>query len=188
MCARLLGGADHRHHHAERADVERARDEVIFAARHAHHRHDVEPAAERELRLQRLEAEARVLHVVEHESAPALRQICGMPGEKNSNTIAPKRACRPRARPSRDCRAGRRSSERCGRLQRRDSTAHNRRQATRHATDLLLPTLARNRARRRPAGRAAAPAHHRRRGRASGTCSRPASRSRSRSRRASRIR
>ena len=64
---RFLGGADHRHHHAQRADVERAGDEVILAARHAHHRHDVEPATERHLRLERLEREPGVLHVVEHE-------------------------------------------------------------------------------------------------------------------------
>ena len=64
---RFLGRADHRHHDAHCADVECLRDEVIFAARHAHHRHDVEPAAQRELRLQRFEAETRVLHVEQHE-------------------------------------------------------------------------------------------------------------------------
>ena len=36
----LLGGADHRHHHAHRADIKCAGDEMIFAARHAHHRHE----------------------------------------------------------------------------------------------------------------------------------------------------
>ena len=35
--------------------------------RHAHQRHDAERAAQRELRLQRLEAGAGVLHAVEHE-------------------------------------------------------------------------------------------------------------------------
>ena len=42
---------DHRHHHPHRADVECAGDERIFAAGHPHHRHDAEPAAERELLL-----------------------------------------------------------------------------------------------------------------------------------------
>ena len=59
--------ADHRNHHSQRAHVERAGDEVIFAARNARHGHDVEPATQRALRLQRLEAEPGVLHVVEHE-------------------------------------------------------------------------------------------------------------------------
>jgi len=36
--------------------LERAGDEVIFAARNARHGHDVEPATQRALRLQRLEA------------------------------------------------------------------------------------------------------------------------------------
>jgi len=63
---RLLGGAHHRHHHAERADVERASDEGVFAARHPHHRDDAESAAQRELVFQRLEAQSRVLHVEHH--------------------------------------------------------------------------------------------------------------------------
>ena len=40
---RLVRRADHRHHDAERADVERARDEVVFAARHPHQRHEPRP-------------------------------------------------------------------------------------------------------------------------------------------------
>ena len=90
-CARASSArADHRHHHAHRADVERAGDEVIFAARHAHHRHDAEPAAQRELVLQRLEARARCAPC---RTARIRRRRCGrsaaVPGEKNSKTIAP---------------------------------------------------------------------------------------------------
>ena len=76
---RLVLRADHRHHDAERADVERTRDEVIFAARNARHRHDAEPAAQRDLRLQCLEAEPGVLHVEHHELGAGIAQICGMP-------------------------------------------------------------------------------------------------------------
>jgi hypothetical protein len=47
--------------------VERAGDEMVFTSRHPDHRHDRQPAAERELHLQCLEIEPRVLHVVEHE-------------------------------------------------------------------------------------------------------------------------
>jgi hypothetical protein len=63
----LLSGADHRHHDAHRAQIERTGDEVILAARHAHHRDDRQPAAQCELRLERLEAEPGVLHVEQHE-------------------------------------------------------------------------------------------------------------------------
>ena len=51
----LVRCPDHRHHHAHRADIERPGDEVVFAARHAHHRHDRKAAAQRELCLQGLE-------------------------------------------------------------------------------------------------------------------------------------
>jgi hypothetical protein len=39
----FVGRPHHRHHHAERADIERAGDEVIFAARDAHHRDERKP-------------------------------------------------------------------------------------------------------------------------------------------------
>src|SRR5206468_2133814 len=45
----LGSGPYHRDHDAKRADVERTRDEVVFAARHARHRNDFEPAAQRNL-------------------------------------------------------------------------------------------------------------------------------------------
>ena len=62
---------------------------VIVAARHAHQRDDVEPAAQRDLRLQRLEAQARCAPC---RRARIRRPRCGdlrQPGERNSNTIAP---------------------------------------------------------------------------------------------------
>ena len=67
MCSASAPRRHHRYHDAERADIQRAGDEMIFAARHANHRHEREAAAERELGLQRFEAKARVLHVVENE-------------------------------------------------------------------------------------------------------------------------
>jgi hypothetical protein len=63
----LGAGRHHRHHDAEGADIQRAGDEVIFAARHARHRDDIKTPAKRELRLERLEAQAGVLHVVHDE-------------------------------------------------------------------------------------------------------------------------
>jgi hypothetical protein len=63
----FLGRSDHRHHDAHRPHVERACDEVIFAARHPHHRHQVESPAQRELSLQSLEGQSRVFHVEQHE-------------------------------------------------------------------------------------------------------------------------
>ncbi len=62
----LLGRPDHRHHHAEGADIQRAGDEMVFTARHANHRDDPQTPAQRGLRFQRLEAESRVLHVEQH--------------------------------------------------------------------------------------------------------------------------
>ena len=88
----LVRRADHRHHDAHRADVERAGDEVIFAARHAHHRHDRRAPAQRELRLQRLEAEAGVLHVEQDELSAGVLAELRQAGRKNSKTIAPMRA------------------------------------------------------------------------------------------------
>jgi hypothetical protein len=44
-----------------------AREEVVLAARHAHHRRNVDAAAVGDLRLDRLEAGARVLHVEDDE-------------------------------------------------------------------------------------------------------------------------
>ena len=41
----LVGIVDHRHHHAEGPNVERAGNERIFAARHANHGNDAEAAA-----------------------------------------------------------------------------------------------------------------------------------------------
>ena len=62
---RLLGALDHRHHHALRANIERAGDEMVFAARHPHHRHHTGSAACGGEHLQALEAETTVLHVVD---------------------------------------------------------------------------------------------------------------------------
>ena len=65
--ARLLDRLDHRHHHADGAGIEHARDVLVGGRRHPHERHDVETAAQRDLRLDRLEADAAVLHVEQHE-------------------------------------------------------------------------------------------------------------------------
>ena len=91
----FVGRADHRHHDADRADVERARDEVIFAARHAHHRHDAEAPAQRELGLERLEAEPRVLHVVEHEFRAGVAADLRHAGRKELEDHRAERASRP---------------------------------------------------------------------------------------------
>jgi hypothetical protein len=64
---RLGAGPDHGHHDSERADIQRPGNEMIFAARNADHRHQIEAATQRELVLERFELEPRVLHIVEHE-------------------------------------------------------------------------------------------------------------------------
>ncbi len=63
----LGDGFHHRHHDAHGAGIEAAGDKVVLRRRHAHHRHDIQPAAGRHLRLDRVDAGAAVLHVVEHE-------------------------------------------------------------------------------------------------------------------------
>src|SRR6185503_15757218 len=67
--ARLLGALHHRHHHAGCTDVEGARDEVVFAARHSHQGLDADAAAAGREHLQRFETQARVLHVEQREFA-----------------------------------------------------------------------------------------------------------------------
>jgi hypothetical protein len=67
--ARFLGALHHRHHDPIGADIQRARHEVVLAARHAHERLDADAAAAGRQHLQGLEAQARVLHVEERELA-----------------------------------------------------------------------------------------------------------------------
>jgi hypothetical protein len=79
-CLRLLGRLDHGHHDTKRTDVERPRDVVIVARWDARERHKIEPAAESELCLHCLEADARVVHVVENEFGACLaadRRVAG---------------------------------------------------------------------------------------------------------------
>ena len=74
---RLGGGFDHRDHHAARAEVERSCEPGVLASRHAHHRLDRQAAAGGEQPVQRLVAQAGVLHVVENELAARVGQDAG---------------------------------------------------------------------------------------------------------------
>ena len=85
----LLGALDHRHHHTERARVERLRDEVVSRGRSAHERHD--PARPRggEGVLGGADVDSSVLHVDHHELGA---RACGdppIPVVANSATISP---------------------------------------------------------------------------------------------------
>jgi hypothetical protein len=71
---RLLGRLHHRDHHAARAEVERACNERVLAAGDPDHRLYGQAAATGEQPLQRFEAEASVLHVVEHKTASRIGQ------------------------------------------------------------------------------------------------------------------
>ena len=59
----FCGIADHRHHDAVRAHIERAGHEMIFGCRHADQRCDRQPAGRRQHLLDRLEADPGMLHV-----------------------------------------------------------------------------------------------------------------------------
>src|SRR5258708_6491762 len=63
----LFLGLDHRHHDAHGARVEHRRDQVVMRTRHAHHRHQADPARGGDLLLDRLDADAAMLHVEDAE-------------------------------------------------------------------------------------------------------------------------
>jgi hypothetical protein len=60
----LLDALHHGDHHAVAADIEGTGEEVVFAARHAHHGRDADAAAVGDLGLDGFKADAGVLHVV----------------------------------------------------------------------------------------------------------------------------
>ena len=53
---------------------------MIVAGGNAHQRHQIEPAAERELRLHGLEADTRMLHVIEDEFGAGFAADRGVAG------------------------------------------------------------------------------------------------------------
>ena len=71
---RLIGRGDHRHHHAFRATIQRARDMVIGAGRHAHQGRNAGRAQHAQRGLHRLEGEAGMLHVEKAEFRPGAGQ------------------------------------------------------------------------------------------------------------------
>ena len=64
---RLFGRTHHRRHDAHDTEVQRARDVVILVCRHPRHRHQVEPATQGGLFLERFVAGPRMLHVDQQE-------------------------------------------------------------------------------------------------------------------------
>ena len=70
-------GVDHRHHDAQRADIERPGDEVIFAARNTHHRDEPGPrhSAICTFSVSKPSPVCSMSKIT--NSAPALLQICG---------------------------------------------------------------------------------------------------------------
>jgi hypothetical protein len=78
--ARLRRSFYHWEHHAERADVQRPRHELVLEGRHTHQWNDVQSAAIGNLLLDRVDAGARVFHIEEHEFRSGLACDLRKPG------------------------------------------------------------------------------------------------------------
>ena len=90
---------DHRNHDAGGAKIERPRQPRVFATRNPHHGLDRQAAAGGEQPLERLETQARVLHVIQHEAAAGVGENCAHAGREEfehhraSNRLAAKQLC-----------------------------------------------------------------------------------------------
>ena len=75
QCFALLACFDQRRHEAERAGVEHRCDQVMDTRRHANHRHDAGTVRVGDLRLDRLDRDAAVLHVENHKFRTRSREL-----------------------------------------------------------------------------------------------------------------